>query len=80
MGRTKKVGVTGKFGSRYGLNIRRRILKVEGKKSYKCPFCNKEQLRRRAAGIWECLACRTRFTGGTHIAQFVEEVAGGIKA
>ena len=68
---TKKVGITGKFGARYGLNIRRRILKVEERKSYKCPYCNKEQLKRLDSSIWECQSCKIKFAGGTHIAQFV---------
>ncbi|MCD6371360.1 MAG: 50S ribosomal protein L37Ae [Candidatus Aenigmarchaeota archaeon] len=71
MGRTKKVGITGKFGSRYGLRIRRRILDVEAKKSKECPFCGKKQLKRIAAGIWECKKCKNKFAGGTHIPKMV---------
>ena len=74
MGRTKKVGLTGKFGSRYGLSIRRKILKVEEKKKGNCPYCNKTRLKRIAAGIWKCMGCKSKFTGGTHIPQQVEGV------
>lgn len=74
MGHTKKVGITGKFGSRYGLSIRRKILKVQEKKTKNCPYCNKSQLKRVAAGVWLCKSCKIKFAGGTHIPQQVEEV------
>ena len=74
MGRTKKVGMTGKFGSRYGLNIRRRILEVVKKKTKECPYCGRKQLKRVAAGIWECKKCNSKFSGGTYTPKFVEGV------
>jgi len=74
MAHTKKVGITGKFGARYGTSIRRKILKVEERKSKNCPYCNKAQLKRVAAGIFVCTSCKNKFAGGTHIAQQVEEV------
>ena len=67
MGRTKKVGITGKFGARYGLKPRKKILKVEAKKTKKCPHCGKEQIKRVASGIWECKKCKNKFTGGAYI-------------
>ena len=66
MGRTKKVGIAGKYGSRYGLRIRRRILDVNSKKSKICPACAKKQLKKVAAGVWECQKCKTKFAGGTY--------------
>jgi large subunit ribosomal protein L37Ae len=74
MGKTKKVGICGKFGARYGLSIRRKILKVEERKSNICPYCKKNQLKRPASGIWVCGSCGVKFAGGTHIAQQVEGV------
>ncbi len=73
MGRTKKVGSTGKYGSRYGLKIRRKILKVESKKDRVCPYCGKKQLKRVAAGIWECKKCGARFTGGAYTIKYEEK-------
>ncbi|MCD6576062.1 MAG: 50S ribosomal protein L37Ae [Nanoarchaeota archaeon] len=75
MGRTKKVGSTGKFGARYGLKIRRRILKVESKKTKVCPYCGKKQLKRVAAGIWECKKCGTKFAGGAYTVKYEETSA-----
>jgi len=72
MGKTKKVGSTGKFGARYGLHIRRKIIKVESKKSKVCPYCGKKQVRRVAAGIWECKKCKSKFTGGAYSLKFEE--------
>mgnify|MGYP006289146171 CR=1 FL=1 len=66
MAGTKKVGSAGRFGSRYGLRIRRRIVDVESKKSKNCPICGKKQLKRVASGIWECKKCKNKFTGGAY--------------
>lgn len=67
MGRTKKVGITGKYGARYGIKIKSKVLKVQAKKTKECPYCKKKALKRSAAGIWECGKCHVKFTGGTHI-------------
>ena len=75
MGRTKKVGIAGKYGSRYGLNIRRKILKAESKKTKICPHCGKKQVKRVAAGIWECQKCKNKFTGGAYYSQYEGKVA-----
>jgi large subunit ribosomal protein L37Ae len=73
MTKTKKVGMTGKFGSRYGLRIRTKILKVEQKKTNQCPHCYKKQLKRLASGIWLCKSCNVKFAGGAYIPERVEE-------
>lgn len=72
MTKTKKVGLTGKFGSRYGLRIRRKILKVDSRKSNVCPYCGKKQVKRIAAGIWECQKCKKKFSGGAYILKYEE--------
>ncbi|HDD72483.1 MAG TPA: 50S ribosomal protein L37ae [Candidatus Aenigmarchaeota archaeon] len=63
MGRTKKVGFTGKYGVRYGRSIRERLLKVGSQKKYRCPFCMKTTVRREASGIWMCKKCGFKFAG-----------------
>jgi large subunit ribosomal protein L37Ae len=69
MGETKKVGLTGRFGSRYGVGIRKRVLKTESaqRKKHQCPVCEKINVKRTAAGIFECNSCGNKFAGGAFI-------------
>ncbi len=41
--RTKKVGIVGKYGTRYGASLRKQIKKIEVSQhsKYFCPFCGK---------------------------------------
>jgi large subunit ribosomal protein L37Ae len=43
--RTKKVGITGKYGTRYGASIRKVIKKMEVSQhsKYSCAFCGKDK-------------------------------------
>ena len=68
---TKKVGSTGRFGARYGVGIRRRVLKVERlqKKKHVCPKCGKVSVSRVSKGIWRCRKCDAKFTGGAFVPQ-----------
>ena len=68
MGNTLKVGTAGRFGSRYGVGIRKRILAVESKQNVdsSCPFCGFSKIRREAAGLFNCKKCEARFTGGAY--------------
>ncbi len=63
--KTKKVGASGKFGSRYGKKVRVNFLKVASKNSnsWKCPSCMKDAVARKSAGIWECSKCGYKFAG-----------------
>ncbi len=67
MGRTKKVGSTGRFGTRYGATIRKRVKKIDDvlKAKHICPSCDSNKVRRMSIGIWECKFCGFRFTGGS---------------
>jgi len=69
MGKTKKVGLTGRFGSRYGVGIRKRVLKTEKtqKIKHECPKCGKENMKRNAAGIFECRYCKNKVAGGAFV-------------
>jgi len=58
--RTKKVGIVGKYGTRYGASLRKQIKKVEVSQhsKYVCQFCGKVSVKRTAVGIWKCKACK----------------------
>ena len=64
--RTKKVGITGKYGTRYGQKLRKQVKAIEILQRVKsiCPFCGKKSIRREAAGIWKCRGCRRAIAGG----------------
>lgn len=74
---TKKVLSTGRFGARYGVGIRKRILKIElkQKQKYLCPHCSSGRLKRIDRGIFLCKKCKKKFSGGTYIPQ---TLTGGI--
>lgn len=64
--KTQKVGVTGKFGTRYGSALRKISRKFEVSKhaSYLCNFCGKTSLKRDTIGIWSCKSCKVSVAGG----------------
>jgi len=69
MGKTKKVKKAGRLGSRYGVGIRKRLLKIEGKQQqkYACPFCGFKKVKRKAPGIFVCRKCNAKFSGGAYL-------------
>ncbi len=75
MGNTKKVKSTGRFSSRYGVGIRKRMLKVEEQQKDldACPFCGFKKVKRKAAGLFLCNKCGAKFTGGA----YTTETLGG---
>lgn len=54
-----------RYGVRYGRKIREKIGKIDQIRlaSKQCPYCNYEQVKRIAAGIWYCNKCESKFTG-----------------
>ena len=66
--RTKKVGVAGRYGPRYGVRIRKQTSAVTTAKnrSYECPRCNHVSVRRVSTGIWQCRRCDLKFAGGAY--------------
>jgi len=66
MTKTKKVGIAGKFGPRYGKKLRKLIIEVGKKQKTKklCPYCKKvSQIKKLSIGIWNCKKCNKTFTG-----------------
>ncbi|KAL4916591.1 ribosomal L37ae protein family-domain-containing protein [Aspergillus aurantiobrunneus] len=66
--RTKKVGITGKYGTRYGASLRKQVKKMEVSQHarYICTFCGKNTVKRQAVGIWECKGCKKTVAGGAY--------------
>lgn len=66
--RTKKVGICGKYGVRYGASLRKTIRKIEisQRKKYPCPFCGKDAVKRTVVGVWTCMKCQKATTGGAY--------------
>lgn len=68
MGRKKKIGSAGRFGTRYGKKVRQIVSEVEKvqKQRHVCPKCKMRYVRRVSAGIWQCEKCGTKFAGGAY--------------
>ncbi|KAF9585758.1 60S ribosomal protein L37A [Lunasporangiospora selenospora] len=64
--RTKKVGVVGKYGVRYGASLRKQVKKMEitQHSKYTCTFCGRDAVKRQAVGIWSCRGCKKTMAGG----------------
>ncbi|NOZ77291.1 MAG: 50S ribosomal protein L37Ae [Euryarchaeota archaeon] len=69
MRRTKKAGISGKFGPRYGMRTRKKWLEIEKKQRplHRCPVCKKMGVKRLASGIWSCRKCGAKYTGGAYL-------------
>ncbi|KAK0732861.1 ribosomal protein L37ae [Apiosordaria backusii] len=67
--RTKKVGISGKYGTRYGASLRKLVKKQEVSQHarYTCTFCGKDSVRRSAVGIWGCKSCKKVMAGGAYV-------------
>ncbi|CAI9102073.1 OLC1v1000268C2 [Oldenlandia corymbosa var. corymbosa] len=66
--RTKKAGIVGKYGTRYGASLRKQIKKMEVSQhnKYLCDFCGKYAVKRKAVGIWGCKDCGKVKAGGAY--------------
>ncbi|XP_073480286.1 large ribosomal subunit protein eL43-like [Aquarana catesbeiana] len=64
--RTKKVGIVGEYGTRYGASLRKMVKKIEISQhaKYTCSFCGKTKMKRKAVGIWRCCSCMKIVAGG----------------
>lgn len=66
--RTKKAGVAGKFGVRYGVVTRKKINSVSKNliRPQVCPECDSQSLHRNSSGIWECKKCGLVYAAGAY--------------
>jgi large subunit ribosomal protein L37Ae len=66
--RTKKVGIAGKYGPRYGIRIRRRLYDVETamRETYHCPACTYGVLKRVSTGIYSCRRCGAKIASSAY--------------
>lgn len=67
--RTKKVKSTGRFGTRYGARLRKRIREIDEtvKTRHRCPRCRLIKIEQKSVGIWECRKCNYKFAGGAWV-------------
>ncbi len=66
--RTKKVGIAGQYGVRYGVRTRKAVAAVleVKKRTYECPRCKHVAVHRVSSGIWRCRNCELKFAGGAY--------------
>jgi len=68
MGKTRKVGLAGSLGARYGTVARRRYMDIvsQMRRPHECPQCHFKTVRRLSVGIWLCRKCGVKFAGGAY--------------
>ncbi len=65
MAETKHLRSLRGLGARYGRRIRLKVAMAESlhRGKHACPYCGYKQVKRKAAGIWNCQKCNVTFTG-----------------
>ncbi|KAI5152343.1 large subunit ribosomal protein L37Ae [Enteropsectra breve] len=65
---TKKVKICGKYGTRYGSTLRKRVktFEISQHATYDCEMCGKKAVKRVCIGIWSCRRCNNKFAGGAY--------------
>jgi len=70
MGRTKVVGIAGRYGARYGATLRKKVRDILEKRysPHPCPFCGYTgRVVRISVGIWMCRKCGAKWAGGAYV-------------
>ncbi len=71
MGRgTKRVGIAGRYGPRYGATLRKRVKSILEQRyaPHMCPFCGvKGKVYRVSVGIWKCRKCGATWAGAAYV-------------
>ena len=66
--KTKKVGIAGKYGVRYGVKVRNRLRDAEAKAAayHECPECELQKVKRVSTGIFQCRHCGFKYASGAY--------------
>jgi large subunit ribosomal protein L37Ae len=70
MGRTRVVGIAGRYGARYGATLRKKVKEVLMRRyaPHVCPFCAyRGRVVRLSTGIWTCKRCGAKWAGGAYM-------------
>jgi len=70
MGRTKVVGIAGRYGARYGATLRKKVrdILVRRYSPHTCPFCGYTgHVVRASVGLWTCKKCGAVWAGGAYV-------------
>jgi large subunit ribosomal protein L37Ae len=64
----KKAGSTASYGAKYGVKAKKQVklIKKQKQSRYVCPQCKAKRVKRLSAGIFQCLKCGYKFTGGAY--------------
>ena len=63
------VGTTGRFGSRYGKGVKKKVAEIERiqKQRQLCPECGMKYVKRVSSGIWKCRKCGAKFASSAYV-------------
>ena len=63
------VGTTGRFGSRYGKGVKKKVAEIEKvqRQRHICPECAMPYVKRVSSGIWKCRKCGAKFAGASYV-------------
>ena len=70
MGRTKVVGIAGRYGARYGATLRKKVRDILERRysPHQCPFCGYTgRVVRISTGLWMCEKCGMKWAGGAYV-------------
>jgi len=75
MSKKSILGSAGRFGTRYGVHVKRKIAKIESLQDRKqsCIFCRGKS-KRLSKGIWLCQKCGKKFAGHAYYLEITKEM------
>jgi len=80
--RTVKAGSSGRYGTRYGVVVRKLTRDIEKtqRSNFECPSCHHMSVKRVASGIWACRHCEAKFAAACYSPKTREAVSKEIMA